>query len=73
MFRLALNLVSKDYQVFVHSILGREKLQDREAMWVSLQQEEMRRYLLKCKLGGSSNSGWKPKEEENAALASKGQ
>ena len=42
-------------------------------MWVVLQQEELRRVLVKCKLDGSSGSGLKAKEEEeNAALASKG-
>ena len=43
-------------------------------MWVALQQEEMRRDLLKCQLEGNNSSGKKPKEEEdNVALASKGQ
>ena len=41
-------------------------------MWAALQQEEMRRDLVKCKLDSSSSSGTKPKEEEeNATLASK--
>jgi len=43
-------------------------------MWATLKQEEMRRDLFKCKLDENSNNGSKPKEEdENAALASKGQ
>lgn len=43
-------------------------------MWAALQQEEMRRDLVKCKLGSNSSSGTKPKEEEeNEAVASKGQ
>lgn len=43
-------------------------------MWVALQQEEMTRGIVKCKLDSSSSSGRKPKEEEeNATLASKGQ
>lgn len=45
-----------------------------DEMWVTFKQEELRRDLVKCKLDGSSNSGSKPKEEEdNATLASKGQ
>ena len=75
MVRLALNSLSKDYQVFVQSILGKENLQDWESMWAALQQEEMRRDLLKCQIEGSSSSDSKIKkeEEENAALASKGE
>ena len=74
MVRLALNLVSKDYQVFVRSILGKENLSNWESMWVALQQEEKRRDFLKCQLEGSNSSGRKMKEEEdNVALASKGQ
>ena len=43
-------------------------------MWATLKQEELRRDLVKVKLDESNNnSGSKPKEEENAALASKGQ
>ena len=45
-----------------------------DEMWAALKQEELRRGLVKVKLDGSNNSGSKPKEEEdNAALASKGQ
>lgn len=45
-----------------------------ESVWASLQQEEMRRDLLKCQLEGNNNSGKNPKEEEdNVALALKGQ
>ena len=74
MVRLALNNISKEWQVFVHSILGRERLLDWEVMWAALQQEEMRHDLVKWKLDGSSSSGVKPKEEEeNGTLASKGQ
>ena len=45
-----------------------------DEMWVALKQEKMRRDLVKVKLDrSSSNSGSKPKEEEdNAALALKG-
>ena len=43
-------------------------------MWVALQQDELRRDLVKCKRDGSNGSGLKVKqEEEDAALASKGQ
>ena len=43
-------------------------------MWVVLQQEELRKDLVKCKLDGGSGSGSKVKqEEEDARLASKGQ
>ena len=42
-------------------------------MWAALEQEEMGRDLVKCKLDSNNNSGKKPKEEEeNATLASKG-
>ena len=74
MVRMALNSISGEWQVFVQSILGREKLSNWEGMWAALQQEEMRQDLVKCKLDSSSSSGTKPKEEEeNATLASKGQ
>lgn len=44
-------------------------------MWTDLQQEEMRRDLVKSTIsGGSSSSGTKQvKEEEDVALTSKGQ
>lgn len=71
--RLALNSISEEWQVFVQSILGREKLSDWEGMWDALQQEEMRQDLVKCKLDYNNNSGMKLKEEEeNVALALKG-
>jgi hypothetical protein len=38
-----------------------------------LSKEELRRDLVKCKLDRCSSNGSKPKEEENATLASKGQ
>lgn len=47
MVRLALYLVLEDWQVFVQSILGREKFPDWEGMQAALQQEEMRRDLVK--------------------------
>ena len=58
---------------FVQSILGRERLPSWEEMWAALQQEELRRDLVKVNLNGSSGSGMKTKKEENTALASKGQ
>jgi len=74
MVRLALNSISEEWQVFVQSILSRAALPEWEGMWVTLKQEEVRRDLVKCKLDESSNSGSKPKEEEeNATFASKGQ
>ena len=74
MVRLALNAATEEWQVFVHSILGRATLLSWEAMWATLPEEELRRDLVKCKLDGSSESRSKnSKEEENAALALKGQ
>ena len=74
MVRTALNVVSDEWQVFVQSILGRERLPSWEEMWASLQHEVLRRDLVKVNLNGNSGSGKKAKEEEeNVALASKGQ
>jgi len=74
MVRITLNGVSDEWQVFVQSILGREKLPSWEEMWVTLQQEEFRRHLVKVNLNGSNGSGTKTKEEEeNTTLALKGQ
>lgn len=73
MVRTALNGVSDEWQVLVQSILGRERLPSWEEMWAALRKEELRRDLVKVNLNGSSGSGMKTKEEEeNAALASKG-
>ena len=73
MVRTALNGVSDEWQVFVQSILGRERLPSWEEMWVALQLEEFRRDLVKVNLNGNSGSGAKIKEEEeNTTLASKG-
>ena len=72
--RLTLNSVSEDYQVFVQSILGRERLPRWEAMWATLQLEELRRDLLKIQLeDGSSGSKVKKEEEDKKTLSSKGQ
>ena len=75
MVRLALNAVTNDWQVFFQSILGRATLPGWVEMWAALQQEELRRDLVKCKLDSNSGSGSKVKqeEEENVALASKRQ
>ena len=73
---LALNSVSNEWKIFVQSILGKVVLPNWDKMWAALKQEEMRRDLLKVKLDGNSSiSGSKPKveEEDNSALASKGQ
>ena len=70
MVRIALNEVSDEWQVFVQSIFGRQKLPSWEEMWAALQQEELRRHLVKVNLNGSNGSGTKTKEEEeNADLA----
>ena len=74
--RLALNSILVDWKIFVQSILGRATLPNWDEMWAGLKQEELRRDLLKVKLNrSSSSSGSKPKveEEDNSALASKGQ
>ena len=47
MVRLALHPVLEKWQVFVQSILGRERLSDWEGMWATLQQEEIRRDIVK--------------------------
>ena len=74
MVRTALNGVLDEWQVFVQSILGKERLPSWEEMWATLQQEELRRDLVKVNINSNSGCGTKTKEEEeNAALASKGQ
>jgi len=71
--RLTLDSVSYERQVFVQSMLGRATLLNWDEMCITLKQEELRRDLVKVKLDGSNSSGSKLKEEESAALASKGQ
>lgn len=69
MVRTTLNAVSKDWEVFVQSILGRATPLDWEEMRAALRQEEIRR-LSKA---GNSGKGIRIKEEEvDAALASEG-
>ena len=70
--RLTLNSVSEDYQVFVQSILGRERLPGWEAMWAALQQEELMRDLLKIHLEDGSSRSKVKEEEDNTDLASNG-
>lgn len=70
--RLALNNLSQDWQVFVQSILDRDKLPKWDKMWADLQQHEMRQDLVKSTISGSSEMK-QVKEEETVALASKGQ
>jgi len=73
MVRTTLNGVSNEWKVFVQSILGRERLPSWEEAWETLQQEELRRDLVKVNLNGSSGSGMNTKkEEENVGLTSKG-
>ena len=43
MVRTALNVISKDWEVFFQSILGRTSLPNWEELWVALRQEEVRR------------------------------
>lgn len=70
--RLTLNCVSEDWQVFVQSILGKDTLPGWDKIWADLQQEKLRRALLKSSISGSSSNGSKVvKEEENVTLASK--
>ncbi len=59
--------------MFSQGILGIDTLPRWDRMWVDLQQEELRRALLKSKIRGRSSKGVKSeKGEENVALASKG-
>ena len=74
MVRLTLNIVTEEWQVFIEIILCRDTLPSWEKMWSALQEEELRRDLVKCKLDGSSGRGFKSlEEEENATVASKEQ
>ena len=70
MVRTALNAVSKEWETFVQSILGRATLPSWEEMWATLQQEELKRMT---KRGSSSKGARIKKEEEDASLASEGQ
>ena len=68
MVRTALNAVSKEWETFVQSILGRENLPDWEELWVDLRQEEIK-WLTKARSSGKG-AWFKKEEEEDAALAS---
>ena len=45
--RMALNVVSEEWETFVQSILGRATLPSWEDMWAILRQEEIRRITKK--------------------------
>ena len=66
--RTTLNVVSKEWEVFVQSILGKRTFLPWDEMWAALCQEEIRR---QSKIG-SNSKGIKFKEEEDVALASEG-
>ena len=67
MVKTALNAVSKEWETFVQSILGRANLQDWEELWATLRQEEVRR--LTRTENSSKGARVKKEEEEDAALA----
>ena len=67
MVRTALNAVSKDWEVFLQSTLGRTSLPDWEELWAALCQEEIRRV---SKARNSGKGVRIKEEEEDAALAS---
>ena len=70
MARIALNAISKEWETFVQSILGRVTHPSWEEMWLALRQEALRR-LTKT---GSSGKGVRiKKEEDDATLALGGQ
>ena len=71
MVKTALNAVSKEWDTFVQSILGKATLPSWEEMWAALRQKEIRRITK----AGSSGKGARVKkeEEEDVALASAGQ
>ena len=70
MVRTEVNVISKNWEVFVQSILDRMSLLEWEELWVALRQEEIKRVTK----AGNSGKGVKIKkeEEEDAALASAG-
>ena len=68
MVRTALNTVSEDWKVIVHSILGKRILSDWEEPWATLRQEE----IIQETKAGNSSKGVRIEEEEDAALASVG-
>ena len=69
MARTALNAISKEWETFVQSILGRATHPSWEETWLALRQEALKR-LTKT---GSSGKGVRFKKEEDAALAFAGQ
>lgn len=66
MVRTSLNAISKEWETFVKSIMGRANLPDWKELWATLPQEEIRQ-LSKT---GSSSKGFriKKEEEEDATL-----
>jgi len=70
MIKIALNVVTEDWETFVQSILCKASLPSWDEMWATLRQEEIRR-LTKA---GSSSKGIRVKEEdEDATLTLAGQ
>ena len=68
--RTALNAVSKEWETFVQSILGRAALPSWADMWAILRQEEIRRITKKQNISGE-NVRMKRDKEDDATLASK--
>ena len=71
MVRIALNVVTDEWEIFVQSILGRAQLPNWGDMWAILRQEEIRR-ITKREFS-SEGVKIKKEEEEDEALESKGQ
>ena len=71
MVRTALNAVTDDWETFVQSILGGAQLPNWGDMWEILQHEEIR--IITKREFSSGGVKIKKEEEEDAALASKGQ
>ena len=69
MVRTALNAVTKDWETFVRSILGRASLSNWDSMWAILRQEELRQFTKRQH--STKSSKVKKEEEEDVALASK--
>ena len=68
---LALNSVLDHWQVFVQSILGKDTFPKWDIMWFDLQQEELRKTLVKSTISDNNKKGPKG-EDKNLALALKG-
>ena len=70
MVRIALNVVTNEWETFVQSILGKAALPSWVDMWAILWQEEIRRFT---KRQSSNNRVKVKKEEDDATLEYKGQ